>query len=98
MEDRLLAKRISVSRSELGSLRRMLVRLQRLLAPEPTASFRLLDRPPGWITEEQLQNLQPAAEKFSTAISDTAPLGERVKQLQDELAPIVNAQTTRPRS
>jgi hypothetical protein len=26
-----LAKRISVSRSELGSLRRMLVRLQRLL-------------------------------------------------------------------
>src|SRR6266404_6361463 len=46
MEERLLAKRISVSRSELGSLRRILVRLQRLLAPEPAAFFRLLSRPP----------------------------------------------------
>src|SRR4030095_1600217 len=48
MEKGLLAKRISVSRSELGTLRRMLVRLQRLLAPEPAAFFRLLNRPPEW--------------------------------------------------
>ena len=95
MEDRLLAKRISVSRSELGSLRRMLVRLQRVLAPEPTAFFRLLNRPPAWMTEEELQNLQQAAERFSTAISDTAALVERVKQLQEELAALVNAQTNR---
>src|SRR5215471_9471811 len=54
MEEQLLAKRISVTRSELGSLRRMLVRLQRLLAPEPAAFFRLLSRPPDWITEDQL--------------------------------------------
>jgi hypothetical protein len=45
MEEQLLAKRVSVSRSELGSLRRMLVRLQRLLAPEPAAFFRLLTSP-----------------------------------------------------
>jgi zinc transporter len=95
LEQRLLAKRISVSRSELGSLRRMLVRLQRLLAPEPTAFFRLLSRPPGWITDEQLQNLQQSAEKFSAAISDTAALVERVKQLQEELAALVNEQTNR---
>src|SRR5881275_1421536 len=95
MEERLLAKRISVSRSELGSLRRMLVRLQRLLAPEPAAFFRLLNRPPDWITQEQLRNLQQAAEKFSTAISDTAALVERVKQLQEELAALVNEQTNR---
>src|SRR6266403_1357093 len=95
MEEQLLAKRISVSRSELGSLRRMLVRLQRLLAPEPAAFFRLLSRPPDWITQEQLQNLQQAAEKFSTAISDTAALVERVKQLQEELAAVVNEQTNR---
>ena len=95
MEERLLAKRVSVSRSELGSLRRMLVRLQRLLAPEPAAFFRLLNRPPDWITEEELQNLQQAAEKFSTAISDTAALVERVKQLQEELAAFVNEQTNR---
>jgi zinc transporter len=73
----------------------MLVRLQRLLAPEPTAFFRLLSRPPAWITEEELQNLQQAAEKFSTAISDTAALVERVKQLQEELAAFVNEQTNR---
>src|SRR6266487_2639688 len=95
MEEQLLAKRISVSRSELGTLRRMLVRLQRLLAPEPTAFFRLLSRPPDWITEDELQNLQQAAEKFSTAISDTAALVERVKQLQEELAAFVNEQTNR---
>src|SRR5207245_9824112 len=90
-----LANRISVSRSELGSLRQMFVRLQRLLAPEPAAFFRLLNRPPDWIAEEELQNLQQAAEKFSTAISDTAALVERVKQLQEELAALVNQQTDR---
>jgi zinc transporter len=95
MEDQLLAKRISVSRDELGSLRRMLVRLQRLLAPEPAAFFRLLNQPPDWIEQNQLQNLQQAAEKFSTAISDTAALVERVKQLQEELAALVNAQANR---
>jgi len=86
MEQRLLAKRISVSRSELGSLRRMLVRLQRLLAPEPAAFFRLLNRPPTWMTEEELQNLQQAAERFYTAISETSALVERVQQLHEELA------------
>jgi len=95
MEEQLLAKRISVSRSELGSLRRMLVRLQRLLAPEPAAFFRLLSRPPDWISQDELQNLQQAAEKFSSAISDTAALVERVKQLQEELAALVSEQTNR---
>jgi zinc transporter len=95
MEQQLLAKRISVSRSELGSLRRMLVRLQRLLAPEPAAFFRLLNRPPNWIAEDELQNLQQSAEKFSTSISDAAALVERVKQLQEELSALVSEQTNR---
>src|SRR5215468_9735462 len=95
MEELLLAKRISVTRGELASLRRILVRLQRLLAPEPAAFFRLLSRPPDWITEDELQNLQQAGEKFSTAISDTAALVERVKQLQEELSALVTAQANR---
>src|SRR5262245_6368070 len=95
LEEQLLAKRISVSRSELGSLRRMLVRLQRLLAPEPAAFFRLLSQPPDWISPDELQNLQQAAEKFSTAITDTAALVERVKQLQEELSALVTAQANR---
>lgn len=95
MEEQLLAKRISVTRNELGSLRRMLVRLQRLLAPEPAAFFRLLNQPPAWISRDELQNLQQAAEKFSTAITDTAALVERVKQLQEELSALVTAQANR---
>ncbi|MGB9476285.1 MAG: transporter [Candidatus Udaeobacter sp.] len=95
MEQQLLDKRISVSRSELGALRRMLVRLQRLLAPEPAAFFRLLNKPPNWITEDELQNLQQSAEKFSTSISDAAALVERVKQLQEELSALVSEQTNR---
>jgi zinc transporter len=95
MEEQLLAKRISVTRNELGSLRRMLVRLQRLLAPEPAAFFRLLNQPPEWIARDELQNLQQAAEKFSTAITDTAALVERVKQLQEELSALVTAQANR---
>jgi zinc transporter len=95
MEEQLLARRISVSRSELGSLRRMLVRLQRLLAPEPAAFFRLLNQPPDWMSQEELQNLQQAAERFSSSISDTAALVERVKQLQEELAALVSEQTNR---
>jgi zinc transporter len=95
MEEQLLSKRVSVSRSELGSLRRMLVRLQRLLAPEPAAFFRLLSKPPDWISQDELQNLQLAAEKFSSAVSDTASLVERVKQVQEELAALVSEQTNR---
>src|SRR5215475_7590972 len=95
MEEQLMAKRISVTRSELGSLRRMLVRLQRLLAPEPAAFFRLLNQPPGWISQDELQNLQQAAEKFSSAVNETASLVDRVKQLQEELAALVSEQTNR---
>ncbi len=95
MEEQLMAKRISVTRSELDSLRRMLVRLQRLLAPEPAAFFRLLNQPPDWISRDELQNLQQAAEKFSRAITDTAALVERVKQLQEELSALVTAQANR---
>lgn len=47
IEDKLLANRIPLGRRELAALRRTLVRLQRLLAPEPAALFRLLNRPPG---------------------------------------------------
>jgi zinc transporter len=95
IEDTLLSSRIAVSRSELSTLRRNLMRLQRLLAPEPAALFRLLSRPTGWITEQDLQDLRQAAEEFSAAVLDSAALGERVKLLQEELAAHVNEQTGR---
>ncbi|MDI9238391.1 transporter [Lysobacter sp. LF1] len=95
IEDRLLANRVSTDRKELGSLRRTLVRLQRLLAPEPTALFRLLNRPPAWISRDDVADLRQAAEEFSTAIGDSATLVERVKLIQEELAALVNEQTGR---
>lgn len=95
IEDHLLARRISADRKELGALRRSLVRLQRLLAPEPTALFRLLNRPPVWIGGEDALDLRQAAEEFSTAVGDAATLVERIKLIQEELAALVNEQTSR---
>lgn len=95
IEDQFLANQISTSRRELGSLRRVLVRLQRLLAPEPAALFRLLNRPPEWVGEEDIQDLRESAEEFSAAVSDSVSLVERVKLIQEELAALVNEQTNR---
>src|SRR5262249_1072672 len=95
IEDQLLANHVSTTRNELGSLRRLLVRLQRLLAPEPAALFRLLTRPPDWISNEDLQDLRQAAEEMSTAVGDTLVLVERVKLIQEEFAALLNEKNSR---
>lgn len=95
IEDSLLANRISSNRSELSNLRRLLVRLQRLLAPEPAALFRLLSRPPGWILDADLQDLREASEEFSTAVQDSLALTERIKILQEELSALVTENSNR---
>jgi len=86
IEDHLLAGRLETKRANLGSLRRLLVRLQRLLAPEPAALFRLLKLPPEWICEEDLDDLRQSTEEFNVALSDMAALQERIKLLQEEIA------------
>jgi zinc transporter len=95
VEDGLLAQRVGSSRARLGALRRVLVRLQRLLAPEPAALFRLLNRPPAWIGEADAQELRQAAEEFSSAVADCAALVERVKVLQEELQALTGERTNR---
>jgi zinc transporter len=95
IEDQLLGDRITASRREMGALRRMLVRFQRLLAPEPAAMFRLLNQPPGWIREEDIRDLRNSAEEFSAAVSDSMSLAERVKLLQEEVAARINEDTGR---
>ena len=94
IEDRIIGYQ-SVSRPTLGTLRRVLVRLQRLLAPEPAALFRLLNRPPTWLSEADVGDLQQSAEEFSAAVSDSASLVERIRLLQEELSAFVNEQTNR---
>jgi zinc transporter len=94
-EDQLLAGRLTRKREDLGALRRVLVRLQRLLAPEPAALFRLLQRPPGWIALDDRQDLRQSTEEFTVVLSDLASLQERIKLLQEEIAAQVNEDNNR---
>lgn len=95
IEDDLLAERLNYKRANLGNLRRVLVRLQRLMAPEPAALFRLLQRPPQWIDELDLQDLRQSSEEFSAVLVDMASLQERIKLLQEEIAAMVNERNSR---
>lgn len=90
IEDELLSGRLDHKRVKLGGLRRLLVRLQRLLAPEPAALFRLLQHPPGWLIESHVQALRQSTEEFSAVLRDMAALQERIKLLQEEIAASVN--------
>jgi zinc transporter len=95
VEDRMLGGRLGDKRKELGKLRRVLVRLQRLLAPEPGALFRLLRQPPPWIREGDLDAMRQATEEVSLVLRDLAALQERIKLLQDEIAAQVGEQTNK---
>jgi zinc transporter len=95
IEDDLMVHRASAHRPKLGALRRVLVRLQRLLAPEPAALFRLLNRPPVWMSGDDVTDLRQSAEELSAAVADSVALVERVRLLQEELTAHVNEQTNR---
>jgi len=95
IEDKFLVGRLHNRRADLGKLRRVLVRLQRLLAPEPGALFRLLRLPPPWVSERDLEELRQATEEFSLTIRDMSELKERIKLLQEEIAAQVSEETNR---
>lgn len=95
IEDDLLAGRRHHKRAQLGVLRRLLVRLQRLLAPEPAALFRLLQHPHDWMAEDDVQDLRQATEEFSVTLRDMHALQERIKLLQEEIAASVNEDNNR---
>jgi len=95
MEDSVLQGHLTHTRADLGKLRRVLVRLQRLLAPEPGALFRLLRQPPAWVRPDDIDELRQATEEFSLVIRDLAALQERIKLLQEELVAQVGEQTNR---
>jgi zinc transporter len=95
VEDELLSGRLDHKRARLGVLRRLLVRLQRLLAPEPAALFRLLQHPPVWMAEDDVQELRGASEEFSVVLRDMLGLQERIKLLQEEIAASVNEDNNR---
>jgi zinc transporter len=95
VEDNLQTGQPQQKRAALGKLRRVLVRLQRLLAPEPGALFRLLRQPPPWIAAFDLDELRQSTEEFSLVLRDLAALQERIKLLQEEITAQVGEQTNR---
>jgi zinc transporter len=95
IEDQSLAGRIGSSRAQLGSLRRTLVRLRRLLAPEPAALFRLLHHPAEWMDRDDVERLRQSAEELAAAVADCAALIERIRLLQEEVLATINEQTNR---
>ena len=95
IEDQLLSSRLSTNRAELGAARRVLVRLQRLLALEPGSLLRLLNRPPQWLQKEDVKELRKSTEEFALIINDLMALGERIKLLQEEIAANLNEQSNR---
>jgi zinc transporter len=95
VEDGMLSERLAPQRAALGTLRRVLVRLQRLLVPEPAALFRLLRQPPAWVTEDDTDELRQSTEEFALVIQDLQALQERIKLLQEEMAAQIGEQTNR---
>jgi len=94
IEEKLAAGELP-KRASLGGMRRDLIRLQRLLAPEPSSLFRLLSRPPKWVREEDIDYLHLATENFSVALRDMASLQERIELLEDEIVARVGEKTNR---
>lgn len=84
IEDRFLDDQIP-DRGHLGRLRRDLVRMQRLLAPEPGALFRLLGSSMDGVADDDIAGLRRSTEEFSLALRDLAGLQERIKLLQEEV-------------
>ncbi len=95
IEDQLLSVRQTSNRAELGANRRVLVRLQRLLALEPSSLLRLLNRPPPWLQKEDVKELRKSTEEFALTINDLVALGERIKLLQEEIAANLSEQSNR---
>jgi zinc transporter len=95
IEDDLLADKRAPNPRRLGVLRRVLVRLQRLLAPEPAALFRLLQNPPPWMQATDVVTLRGSTEEFSVVLRDMGALQERIKLLQEEIAAHVAEENNR---
>jgi zinc transporter len=86
IEDDVLAGRHRQHAAELARQRRLTVRLQRLLTPEPGSLARVLTRPPGWMQPADVQQLAQANDEFALVLRDIAALQDRIRLMQDESA------------
>lgn len=84
IEDAVLAGQALRHGSELAQLRRLMVRLQRWLAPEPSALMRMLGNPPAWVSAGDTERMRQSSEEFAVVLRDIGALQERIKLLQEE--------------
>lgn len=84
IEDAVLAGQTMRHGGELAQLRRLMVRLQRWLAPEPSALMRMLGNPPAWVAERDTERMRQSSEEFAVVLRDIGALQERIKLLQEE--------------
>lgn len=95
IEDQLLRGRLAARRADLSRLRRVLVRLERLLAPEPGALFRFMRHPPAWVGSDDLEELRQTSDEMALVLNDLSGLKERIKLLQEEIAAQASEQSNR---
>lgn len=95
IEDAVLAGMTGGHSAELSRLRRLAVRLQRWLAPEPGALMRMLANPPPFVSSGDAERLRQAGEDFALVLRDIAALQERIRLLQDEAAARVAVENNR---
>ena len=86
IEDQLLSGRGPRDPGELTRLRRLLVRLHRLLTPEPTALARTLSSPLAWMQPDDLDRLRRTSEEFALVMRDIGALQDRARFVQDDIA------------
>ena len=93
IEDQVLAGRVRGQHIQLGSIRRLAVRLSHHFGPEHRMLQRLCRRPPNWFEEIDNMALVDVAEEFRELVDDLTETQERAKLLQEELAARLAEQT-----
>ncbi len=93
IEDEVLAGRVRGQHAQLGSIRRLAVRLNHHFGPEHRMLQRLCRRLPNWFGAVDTAALQDVAEEFRELVDDLTETQERAKLLQEELAARLAEQT-----
>lgn len=93
IEDEVLAGRVRGQHAQLGSIRRLAVRLNHHFGPEHRMLQRLCRRLPDWFGAVDAAALQDVAEEFRELVDDLTETQERAKLLQEELAARLAEQT-----
>jgi zinc transporter len=95
IEDEMLTGKLASHGTELARLRRLMTRLLRLLAPEPSRLQRMLSAPPDWVGPADAQMLRSTSDEFAGVLRDAGSLQERIKLLQEESSARVEEQNNR---